>query len=107
MRGRLLGGWVVGVLLCLHSAQAALPMPPVGEALPSVTESTRARVLALIAQGNLPGAIEMWKLHTGREAPKALRAMQSAYGAANQVAGACTRVARAIHTGIQELGGKA
>lgn len=107
MSGSILRGWVIGVLLCMHSAQAALPAPPLGEVLPAITESTRARMLALVAQGNIPAALEMWKLHTGRQAPKVLRTMQSAYEAINQVAGACTRVAKAIHAGIQELGGKA
>ncbi|MDY7228513.1 hypothetical protein [Hyalangium rubrum] len=87
---KVLWGWALGVLLCLPQAlYAAVPTPPVVEALPAVTESTRARMLALLAQGNVPGAIEMWKVHTGREVPKALRAMQNAYGAANQVAGTC------------------
>jgi hypothetical protein len=91
----------------LEVLSAATPAPPVGEALPAITQTTRARLLVLLAQGNIPGAIEMWKLHTGREAPKVLRAMQAAYGAANQVAGACVRVARDVHAGFRELGGKA
>lgn len=109
LAGVMLRVWAVGVLFSLSPAQvdAAVPAPPAVEAIPAVTESTRARMLALLAQGNTAGAIEMWKVHTGREAPKALRAMQAAYGAANQVAGACIRVAKAIHSGFHELGGKA
>jgi hypothetical protein len=39
------------------SVYTALPTPPVAQVLPGITESTRAQVLVLLAQGNFQAAI--------------------------------------------------
>lgn len=46
----------------------------------------------------------MWETHTGRAAPQAAWAMRSAFDKANQVAGACIRVARSVYDGFKSLG---
>jgi hypothetical protein len=86
------------------TASGALPAPPVARAVPAVAESTRLRFLALLTQGNLRGALEVWETHTGRTAPQAAWSMTAAFDKVNQVAGACMRVARSVHEGFKSLG---
>jgi hypothetical protein len=100
------GGWLA-LSAPVGSVQAMVPgamaAPHVLAVIPSVTESTRARILVLLGQGNLRAAIEAWEVHTGRMAPRAAWGMQAAFQKANQVAGACIRVARSLHEGFKSL----
>lgn len=88
------------------SACTAMPPPPVVQAVLTlpITETTRARILTLLAAGNLTGAIEAWEVHTGRTASQAVWALSAAFSKANQMAGPCIRVARAVHEGFKTLG---
>jgi hypothetical protein len=90
--------------LVSHGVSGALPTPPLVQLVPAMTESARARFLVMLGQGSLRSALEAWEVHTGRAAPRAAWAMQSAFQKANQVAGACIRVARSIHEGFKSLG---
>jgi hypothetical protein len=88
------------------SACAAMPPPPVLQTVLTlpITETTRARILALLAEGSLTKAIEAWEVHTGRTAPQSVWALSTAFSKANQVAGRCIDVAHSIHDGFRLLG---
>jgi hypothetical protein len=67
-------------------------------------ESTRAKVLAALARGDVPGAIAAYEVHVGQRAPEWLRALQTAYSAKSQEVGRCQDVARIIHEAYSKLG---
>jgi hypothetical protein len=75
-------------------SQAVLQMP----------DTLRVRMLAAIARGDIAGAIALWELETGHQAPLWLQAMQEAFSTANQRAGPCIEVARSIFEGFRRLG---
>jgi hypothetical protein len=70
----------------------------------SLPDSLRVKMLAALTRGDIPGAIGLWQLHTGQQAPAWLRNLQGAYSAANQLPGRCQEVARIIHTAFSNLG---
>jgi hypothetical protein len=71
----------------------------------ALPDSVRLRILVLLAEGNFTGAIEYYLVATGaRSAPSWLQGLQSAFSAANRVAGRCLDVARKIHEGLTALG---
>ncbi len=67
-------------------------------------ESTRARILAALARGDIAGAISAYEVHTDQRAPEWLRALQTAYSADSQQVGKCQEVARLIHKAYSKLG---
>jgi hypothetical protein len=76
----------------------------VAQAVPSIMESTRAKVLAALARGDVPGAIAAYEVHAGSKAPEWLRALQTAFSAKSQEAGKCQDVARILHQAYSKLG---
>ena len=98
------------VAIALAMAPGALAGGSIGprlvrEAALGISDSIRLRMLALIAQGDIAGAVEYYLLATGAStAPRWLVAMQRAFDAANRVAGPCQRVADAILEGFKKLG---
>lgn len=72
--------------------------------VPSIMESTRAKVLAALARGDVVGAISAYEVHVGQRAPEWLRALQTAYSAKSQEVGRCQEVARILHTAYSNLG---
>ena len=88
-------GWSVGVNVPLRGSDILHQLP----------DSLRVKMLACIAQGDVTGAIALYQLATGQERiPTWLRAFQAAFGAANQVVGSCSRVARDVFEGLRQLG---
>ncbi|WP_052518769.1 hypothetical protein [Archangium violaceum] len=67
-------------------------------------DTLRVRVLAALARGDIAGAIALWELEMGRQAPLWLRALQNAFSTDNQRAGPCIEVAKAIFEGLKRLG---
>lgn len=68
-------------------------------------DSIRVRMLILIAQGNIDGAVEYYLLATGATtAPRWLSAMQRAFDVLNQRAGPCQQVAYDVFEGFKRLG---
>ncbi len=67
-------------------------------------ESTRAKVLAALARGDVAGAITAYQVHVGQRAPEWLRALQTAYSTKSQEVGRCQEVARILHTAYSNLG---
>jgi hypothetical protein len=69
--------------------------------------TVQAQVFKLILDGNIPQAIEYYKLAAGVEqVPRWLLLMQSAFSAANRVAGPCREVADKIYQAFKQLGQK-
>jgi hypothetical protein len=112
---------LLGLLLCLGaSSSVAAPLRPevasllaqvprtapevAMRAVPSIMESTRAKMLAALARGDISGAIAAYEVHVGQRAPEWLRAIQTAYSAKSQEVGRCQEVARIIHTAYSKLG---
>lgn len=88
-------------------AQASSPvLSEAARAVPSIMESTRARLVAALARGDVSAAIVAYEADTGRQAPAWLANLQTAYSAANQAAGKCQEVARTIYTAYDRLGQK-
>jgi hypothetical protein len=102
------GRWLVVAISLVATTTLASPVtgPPewISRAVLQMPDTLRTRMLATIAEGNLTGAISMWELETGRNAPKWLQAFQSAFSASNQKAGPCVEVARSVFQGFQRLG---
>ncbi|HLM43978.1 MAG TPA: hypothetical protein VK458_08925, partial [Myxococcaceae bacterium] len=69
-------------------------------------DSVRTRMLASLAQGDVAGAISMWELEMGRQAPQWILLFQTAFSRENQRAGPCIDVAKNIAAGFKHLGGK-
>jgi hypothetical protein len=67
-------------------------------------ESTRAKVLAALARGDVPAAISAYEVHAGSRAPEWLRALQTAFSAKSQEVGKCQEVARILHEAYSKLG---
>ena len=88
----------------------ALAGPPQGtaewvtQAVLQMPDSLRVRLLATLARGDIPGAIALWELETGHDAPQWLLAFQSAFSVANQKAGPCVQVAKSVFEGFKQLG---
>jgi hypothetical protein len=100
---KILGSFAIA--LCFLSTPAgAGPVPPTTATAMGITESTRAKLLAYLARGDVAGAITMYEVHTGQQAPGWLRNLQVAYSAANQLPGKCQDVARTIHQALSQLG---
>ncbi len=101
-------GVVTGIPVAAASASAcaAMPPPPVLQTVLTlpITETTRARILALLAEGSLTKAIEAWEVHTGRMAPQSVWALSTAFSKVNQVAGRCIDVAHSVYDGFRTLG---
>ncbi len=112
---------LLGLLLCLFSSSGAaapvrlgvtslLTQVPrnvpgtVAHAVPSIMESTRAKVLAALARGDVPGAVAAYEAHAGSKAPEWLRALQTAFSAKSQEVGKCQEVARIVHEAYSKLG---
>jgi hypothetical protein len=91
--------------LCLLAAPAgAGPVPPTQATAMAITESTRAKLLVYLARGDIAGAITMYEVHTGQQAPAWLRSLEVAYSVASRTAGKCQDVARIIHQAFTQLG---
>ncbi|MDY7230215.1 hypothetical protein [Hyalangium rubrum] len=79
--------WRLGLLLCLLSLSGVAAPPTTSlpaRVVPGIMESTRAKVLAALARGDIVGAIAAYEAHVGRRAPEWLRALQTAYSTKNQ-----------------------
>lgn len=74
------------------------------QVVPSIMESTRAKVLAALARGDVAGAIAAYEVHVGSKAPEWLRALQTAFSAKSQEVGKCQEVARILHEAYSRLG---
>lgn len=99
--------WGLAVALCALTAPAgAGPLRPLPDVLLTVTESTRAKLLAYLARGDIAGAIGMYEVHTGQQAPTWLRNLQVVYSVASQVPSKCQESARTIHEAFSQLGRK-
>lgn len=100
--------WLVVVVAL--ATTTTLASPPTGtaeqvsRAVLQMPDTLKARMLAALARGDLAGAISMWELETGRDAPKWLQAFQTAFSTDNQRAGPCIQVARGIFEGFKRLG---
>lgn len=71
----------------------------------AVPDSVRLKVLAMLAEGNVKGAVQYYLVATGaRQAPQWLQGIQWAFGTANRVAGRCGDVAKKIFEGFRALG---
>jgi len=96
--------------LALLAAPEALSGPQAWPKIVRMTatampDSVRLRMLALIAQGDIAGAVEYYLLATGATtAPRWLVAMQRAFDLANQRAGPCQQVADDVFEGFRRLG---
>ncbi|WP_052419758.1 hypothetical protein [Hyalangium minutum] len=97
-------GSFVLLLFLLITPAGAGPVPPTQATAMTVTESTRAKLLAYLARGDIAGAIALYEVHTGQQAPAWLRNLQVAYSAASQIPGKCQDVARTIHQAFTQLG---
>ncbi|QRN98512.1 hypothetical protein JRI60_05525 [Archangium violaceum] len=85
-------------------AQASSPvMSTAARAVPTIMESTRARLVAALARGDVSAAIVAYEADTGRQAPTWLTNLQTAYSAASQVVGKCQEVARTIYMAYDRL----
>lgn len=100
--------WLVVVVALATTTTLASPPTGTAEQVSSAVlqmpDTLRTRMLAALARGDLAGAIHMWQLETGRDAPQWLQAFQSAFSTDNQKAGPCIQVARSIFDGFQRLG---
>jgi hypothetical protein len=117
-------GWLVCALLATLAASAdspstyvsekartqpryaMAPAPPAASVLVAVLpDSPRLKVLSMLAEGNVSGAVEYYVVATGaRQAPQWLLGLQAAFNASNRVAGPCVEVARKIFEGFSALG---
>lgn len=100
---KILGGIALALFLLVTPAGAG-PVPPTQATTLAITESTRAKLLAYLARGDIAGAIAMYEVHTGQQAPAWLRNLQVAYSAASQIPGKCQDVASTIHQAFTQLG---
>lgn len=103
MRAR---GWLLALLLGTTPVLSAPATGPVVQAVLQMPDSLRVRILALLARGDLAGAISLWELETGKDAPQWLLAFQAAFSTANQRAGPCIQVARDVFEGFKRLGAR-
>jgi len=77
----------------------------VRETATAMPDSVRLRMLAMIAQGDISGAVEYYLLATGATtAPRWLAAMQRAFDVVNRRAGPCQEVADDVLEGFKRLG---
>lgn len=88
-------------------AQASGPvLAEIAHAVPAIAESTRIRLLAALARGDISAAIVAYEADTGRQAPAWLTNLQSAYNVSSQAVGKCQDVARTLYTAYDRLGQK-
>jgi hypothetical protein len=105
-------GWIVTSALLLALVPAwVVHAQPVSKRLvtstitSAVPDSVRLKVLALLAEGNVTGAVEYYLVATGaRHAPAWLQGLQAAFTATNRAAGRCSDVARKLYEGFTALG---
>ena len=72
----------------------------------ALPDSVRLRMLALLAEGDIAGAIALWQALTGQtDAPKVLQDLQTAFQVTSRALNSCTHVARTIHEGFRHFGG--
>ncbi|ATB34208.1 hypothetical protein [Melittangium boletus] len=88
------------------ASPATGPARQVLHAVLQIPDSLRVRMLAALARGDLAGAISLWELETGKNAPQWLLAFQAAFNTTNQRAGPCIQVARDVFEGFKQLGMK-
>jgi hypothetical protein len=69
----------------------------------AIAESTRFKLLACLARGDIAGAMAMYETHTGHSPPSWLQNLQVAYDVSSQAINKCQHVARIIHTAFQRL----
>ncbi len=99
--------WGLAVGLCVLATPAgAGPLRPLPDALLAITESTRARLINHLLRGDIAGAIGMYEVHTGQQAPTWLRNLQAVYSVASQLPSKCQESARTIHEAFSQLGRK-
>lgn len=100
--------WLCLLLLAGAWMSPAVAAQRTGLLLPThllaVAESTRLKLMACLARGDIAGALAMYEAHTGRVAPAWLQELQVAYSVASQKVGSCQQVARTIHTAFSRLG---
>ena len=102
-------GWLLALLLGTTPVLASPALEPARQAVRTVVgmpDSLRVRLMALLARGDLAGAISLWELETGKDAPQWLLAFQAAFNTTNQRAGPCIQVARDVFEGFKRLGMK-
>lgn len=91
----------------LFVAQASTQPLRISQSVLQMTDTFRAQMLALLARGDIQGAIALYQLETGRQTlPQWLRLLELAFAAENRRPGPCIEVARNISTAFQQLGGK-
>jgi hypothetical protein len=101
--------WLLSLLLGttpVLASPATGPARQVVQAVLRMPDSLRVRLMALLARGDLAGAISLWELETGKDAPQWLLAFQAAFSTANQRAGPCIQVARDVFEGFKRFGAK-
>jgi len=102
-------GLLLAIVLCTAPVLASPATGPARQVLHAVLQmpdSLRVRMLAALARGEFAGAISLWELETGKNAPQWLLAFQSAFSTTNQRAGPCIQVARDVFEGFKRLGMK-
>jgi hypothetical protein len=84
------------------------PLSPTTAVLTSaLPDSIRLKMLALLAEGDIPGAIALWQVHTGRtDVPQVLQDLHVAFQVTSRALNSCTHVARTIHAGFRYFGGR-
>ncbi|MBM7115935.1 hypothetical protein [Archangium primigenium] len=88
------------------AAPATGPARHVVHSVLQLPDSLRARMLAALGRGDVVGAVSLWELETGKNAPQWLLSFQAAFSPANQRAGPCIQVARDVFEGFKRLGMK-
>ena len=109
---RALCKWLIcGLLLVAHpgiawSAGHPTLLPITGGLIAALPDSIRLKMLALLAEGDIAGAIALWQVHSGRtDIPKVLEDLQVAFQVTSRALNSCTHVARTIHAGFRHFGG--
>ena len=104
VRSGVVWGWLL--LMTVAGPVRAAPASPLALVPATVlsADSTRVKLMAYLARGDIAGAIAMYETSTGRVAPAWLTELQAAYGVANQAVGRCQEVARVIHTAFLKVG---
>jgi hypothetical protein len=88
------------------AAPATGPARHVVHSVLQLPDSLRARMLAALGRGDVVGAVSLWELETGKNAPQWLLSFQAAFSPANQRAGPCIQVARDVFEGFKRLGAR-
>lgn len=99
--------WLLVLFMYASTVMAAPTQGVLERAAQAVLQSANslnAQMLMMIARGDVAGAVSLWQLEMGREAPRWLQAFQAAFSTANQRAGPCAQVARDVFEGFKRLG---